>query len=73
MKNLMLVTVLLALTSCSTFEKWVPHADFHVGFAGVELGVDTRPVMSAVAGGVTAVGGVVTGLGGAATIESNKK
>ena len=61
MKRLALL-VPLALTGCAGLSNLLPHADFHVGFMGVEIGMDTRPVVNTIAGAATgATAGAVTG------------
>lgn len=57
-----LLVVALGLTGCAGLAEKLPHADMHVGFMGVEIGIDTRPIVgiaSGVLAGVTA--GAATG------------
>lgn len=53
----------IVLPGCAGLAERLPHADFHVGFAGLELGLDTRPVVSGAVTALAAAGaGAATGM-----------
>lgn len=62
------LVVALGLTGCGSLGKMIPHGDFHVGFAGLEVGYDTRPIVAAASAVVDGAAGIA--VGGAAGISA---